>query len=222
MAKASLVFPIICFLLSFALTGYLYRRGIAQAALAYRRFHSRIVQRIEKTAKLTVRWVLSPVLARGTDNAGLVTGEYELVESSGLHPGVIITPPSDAGHQYSSDDGETPSNGSSRSPLSSEVRAIHSANGSDDDDALWEIVLRSGWHARRSRLLDSNRHLQNHAVVDGADDADITPADWEVDRADRIDNGGSGAWVHRTVDLAVERLQSKLEAGYIEEVTDSA
>lgn len=221
MAKASLLFPIICLLLSFALTGYIYRRGIAQAAHAYRRFHCRLVQRIKKTAKHTARRILSPILAH-IDNANAVTGEYELVESSGLHPGVIITPPPDLEQPHSSDDDDTSTNASSRRPLSSEVRAILSAYSSDDEDTLWEIMLRSGWHARQSRLLDGHRHLQDSAVVDGTDDADITPEDWEIDRADRIDIGGSGAWVHRTVDRVVERLQSKLEAGYIDEVTDSA
>lgn len=222
MAKASLLFPIICLLLSFALMGYLYRQGIAQAAQAYRRFHCRLVQRIKKRAKETARWILSPILPRRIDNANLVTGEYELVESSGLHPGVIITPPPDSGRQHSSDDDEISSNASSCRPLSSGFRAILSDNGSDDEDALWEVILRSRWHARQSRLLDGHRHLQDCTVVDGTGDVDITPADWEIDRADRIDQGGPGAWVHRTVDRVVERLQSKFEAGYIDEITNSA
>lgn len=218
MAEASLLFPISMIALSSALTGYLYHRDIAQGIQSccdiVSRLISRLIQSIDKEAKHTARWAYNITANQYADNANLEAGAYELIESPSLqHHGLL------AAHLFSSGVDAPSTNNLPGSP-GTLVRALLSDDDSGNSvpNDLREISIRSGgqaqaWQSRENRHNnDRQRPHQHRPVVNVMMDADITPADWEIEAA------GRHAWFHGMVDRVVDKFWTELEPEVVEVV----
>lgn len=213
MTEASLLFPILCILLSATLTAYLYHASIEHASQASFHLSRRLAQyihnKIRHNLRALVPWFTTVTTGNHVDNIDLDAGEYELIESSSLHPGLIISPPD-----------VEPQSSFEVSPRASSLdSASTQGNTMTSED---EEGLSSDWYLHQSRILPSPAgpsDLRGSVAID-MEDLGIRPADWEIDRISRINEGGLEARVHRMVDRVVNLLQTDFEADVAQEFTD--
>lgn len=238
MAEASLLFPVTMIALSVALTGYIYRRDIAQGVQSSRRvvFHllSRLIQLIDKMAKSTARWTYNIITGQHADHTNFNGGDYELVESPDLQHQDFFVSRSEGKHPFPSSV-EAPSTanspGTPGTPGTPDLQAhamISDDGSSDVDDDLLESLVRSDRKAE-TRQSREHRHdsdylhqqqAQQGTAVNVTADEGITPVVWEIDAAGRDDLGTLHTWFHGAVDRVVDKLLEKLEPAVVE-IVDS-
>lgn len=225
MTEASLLFPIVCILLSSTLTVYLYYASIVQAIQASHHLARRLIQYINNKVRHCLRarfhWFATAVGCRA-GNFNSEAGEYELIESSSLHPSLIISPP-DVEAQSSYEE-ESPRN-SVLDSTGLQVNAMAGEDGDerDDTDDIPDNVLGTSWRLRQSRTPSSPAQTSNFddcAAID-VEDLGIVPAAWEHERISHIEKGGPGSWLHWMVDRVAELLQTDFEADISHEIDDS-
>ncbi|OOQ89060.1 hypothetical protein PEBR_10464 [Penicillium brasilianum] len=202
--KASLAFPMICILTSFAFTSYLYCTWFSQQFRAGKRLLRRLSRKSQRQSR---RWIQQ--LHRITDNRREENARrtYNILEPStrGSADHLVLTTYSTGGRpQWDSDNTST----ASSSNLDEDE---YSDTGSIEEPSPLSSPTPS---SRPTWILDSSgQYVLNRAP------APIPRASWEVELDERIQNDrGPGAWLDRMIDWVIRRVVADFDTEMRDEI----